>query len=32
MYILTTPLYFDNVSSRLKTFIDRLMVTGSPYW
>jgi putative NADPH-quinone reductase len=27
-----TPLYFDNVSGLLKTFIDRLMVIGSPYW
>lgn len=30
--VLATPLYFDNSSSLLKTFIDRLMVTASPYW
>ena len=30
--VLATPLYFDNISSLLKTFIDRLMVTASPYW
>lgn len=30
--ILATPLYFDNISSRLKVFMDRLMVTASPYW
>lgn len=30
--ILATPLYFDNISSRLKVFMDRLMVTVSPYW
>jgi multimeric flavodoxin WrbA len=30
--VLATPLYFDNISSMLKTFIDRLMVTASPYW
>ncbi len=32
IYILATPIYFDNISSRLKVFIDRLMVTISPYW
>lgn len=30
--ILATPIYFDNISSKLKVFIDRLMVTVSPYW
>lgn len=30
--VLATPLYFDNISSMLKTFIDRLIVTASPYW
>ncbi|AZV56780.1 flavodoxin family protein [Clostridium sp. AWRP] len=30
--ILATPLYFDNISSMLKVFIDRLIVTASPYW
>jgi multimeric flavodoxin WrbA len=30
--VLATPLYFDNISSMLKVFIDRLIVTGSPYW
>lgn len=30
--ILATPLYFDNISSRLKVFMDRLIVTASPYW
>lgn len=30
--ILATPLYFDNISSMLKVFMDRLIVTGSPYW
>lgn len=30
--VLATPLYFDNISSMLKVFIDRLMVTASPYW
>lgn len=30
--ILATPIYFDNISSRLKVFMDRLMVTASPYW
>jgi putative NADPH-quinone reductase len=30
--ILATPIYFDNISSRLKVFMDRLMVTVSPYW
>lgn len=30
--VLATPLYFDNISSMLKVFIDRLMVIASPYW
>lgn len=30
--VLATPLYFDNISSKLKVFVDRLMVTVSPYW
>lgn len=30
--VLATPLYFDNISSMLKVFIDRLMITASPYW
>jgi len=32
VWIWATPLYFDNISSMLKVFIDRLMVIGSPYW
>jgi len=32
VWIWATPLYFDNISSILKVFIDRLMVIGSPYW
>lgn len=32
VWLWATPLYFDNISSMLKTFIDRLMVMGSPYW
>jgi multimeric flavodoxin WrbA len=32
LWVWATPLYFDNVSSMLKTFIDRLMVFGSPGW
>lgn len=30
--VLATPLYFDNVSSKLKAFMDRTIVTASPYW
>jgi multimeric flavodoxin WrbA len=30
--VLATPLYFDNISSLLKVFMDRMMVTVSPYW
>lgn len=30
--VLATPLYFDNISSMLKTFMDRMIVLGSPYW
>lgn len=30
--ILATPIYVDNISSMLKAFMDRLMVTISPYW
>jgi putative NADPH-quinone reductase len=30
--ILATPLYFDNISSMLNVFMDRLMVKASPYW
>lgn len=30
--ILATPLYFDNISGMLKVFMDRLIVTASPYW
>jgi multimeric flavodoxin WrbA len=32
VWLWATPLYFDNVSSMLKTFIDRLMIFGSPGW
>lgn len=32
VWIWATPLYFDNISSMLKIFIERLMVIGSPYW
>lgn len=32
IWVWATPLYFDNISSRLKTFIDRLMVLASPRW
>ena len=32
VWLWATPLYFDNISSMLKVFIDRLMVIGSPYW
>lgn len=32
IWVWATPLYFDNVSSMFKTFIDRLMVLGSPRW
>lgn len=32
IWLWATPLYFDNISSMLKVFIDRLMVIGSPYW
>lgn len=32
VWVWATPLYFDNISGMLKTFIDRLMVLGSPYW
>ncbi|WP_093796262.1 flavodoxin family protein [Sporomusa acidovorans] len=30
--VFATPLYFDNISSLLKVFMDRMMVTVSPYW
>lgn len=30
--VLATPLYFDNISGLLKNFMDRMMVTASPYW
>lgn len=30
--VLATPLYFDNISSMLKVFMDRMIVTASPYW
>ncbi|MDF2564193.1 MAG: NADPH-dependent reductase [Massilibacillus sp.] len=30
--ILATPLYFDNISSMQKVFMDRMMVTANPYW
>lgn len=30
--ILATPLYLDNISGMLKVFMDRMMVTASPYW
>ncbi|WP_143318388.1 flavodoxin family protein [Clostridium sp. HBUAS56017] len=30
--ILATPIYFDNISSMLNVFMDRLMVKASPYW
>jgi FMN-dependent NADH-azoreductase len=30
--VFATPLYFDNISSMLKTFIDRMIVLASPYW
>lgn len=30
--VLATPLYFDNISSRLKAFMDRMIVFGNPYW
>jgi multimeric flavodoxin WrbA len=32
VWLWATPLYFDNISGMLKTFIDRLMVLGSPRW
>lgn len=32
VWVWATPLYFDNVSSMLKVFIDRLMVLGHPGW
>ncbi len=32
VWVWATPLYFDNVSSMLKAFIDRLMVLGHPGW
>lgn len=30
--VLATPLYFDNISGMLKVFMDRRMITASPYW
>jgi len=30
--VLATPLYIDNISGRLKVFMDRMMITASPYW
>lgn len=30
--ILATPLYCDNISSMLNIFMNRLIVTASPYW
>jgi len=27
-----TPLYVDNVSGRMKVFLDRLIATGDPHW
>ncbi|WP_371366205.1 flavodoxin family protein [Sporomusa rhizae] len=30
--VLATPLYLDNISGLLKNFLDRMMVTASPYW
>jgi hypothetical protein len=30
--ILATPVYFDNISSMLNVFMNRLMVKASPYW
>jgi Multimeric flavodoxin WrbA len=32
VWVWATPLYFDNIASRLKTFIDRLMVLVNPGW
>ncbi|MDT8902383.1 flavodoxin family protein [Anaeroselena agilis] len=32
VWVWATPLYFDNLSSRLKAFLDRLMVLASPRW
>lgn len=30
--VIASPLYTDNVSGLLKTFLDRLIVTGDPHW
>ncbi len=30
--VLATPLYVDNVSGLLKTFLDRLITVGDPHW
>ncbi|MBP2642717.1 MAG: NADPH-dependent reductase [Firmicutes bacterium] len=30
--VLATPLYFDNVTSRLKSFMDRMIVKGDPHF
>jgi multimeric flavodoxin WrbA len=30
--LLATPIYCDNISGMLKVFIDRMIVTISPYW
>jgi len=30
--LLATPLYVDNISGMLKVFMDRLILTASPYW
>lgn len=32
IHVLATPLYIDNISGMLKVFMDRMMVTASPYW
>jgi putative NADPH-quinone reductase len=32
VWIFATPLYFDNISGMLKVFMDRMIVTGNPYW
>lgn len=32
IFVLATPLYFDNISSMLKVFMDRMIVKGDPHF
>lgn len=32
IHVIATPVYCDNITSKLTTFLDRTMPTASPYW